>query len=173
MKRIHIALITAATALGLGALPSLALAQQAATPGKQQAGTTWFHLSEVVAQPDGCKAAVGKSNASGLITFSTANGLSRAQYVALPAKDASPSKNATPSADQAAVTEPLALLSAYLVRPDGTPDPAFGSRPRDMVILTTSDGRVIVTFTDFLADTEAYTYPYPATVSAPVPSLVR
>ena len=72
-----------------------------------------------------------------------------------------------PSAADAAETKPLALLSAYVVRPDGKPDPRFGSRPQDIVILTSGDGRVIVTFSDFSADPEAGTYPYPAKVGWP------
>jgi hypothetical protein len=173
MKHVHIALTTAVTALGLGLFPCLTLAQQAATPGKQQAGTTWFHLQEVIARADGCQADIGVSNGKCLITFSAANGLSRAQYVALPAKDASPSKNTKPSAGEAALTQPLALLSAYVVRADGSPDPAYGSQPKDIVVLTTGDGRVIVTFTDFSADTEAGSYAYPGSISAPVSQITN
>jgi hypothetical protein len=60
------------------------------------------------------------------------------------------------------LTEPLALLSAYVVLPNGSPDPAFGAGPRDMVILTTGDGRIVVTFTDFSADPQGHTYARPS-----------
>jgi len=166
MNRILIALTTAVTAVGLGLIAPVEYtqAQQGTTAEKQ----SWFHLSEVVAQPEGCNASAG---AKGLITFSTANGRARAHYMALPAKNASRSKSAKLSAGEAALTEPIALLSAFIVRADGSPDPAFGSRPRDMVILTTGDGRVILAFSDFSADFEAGTYAYPARISGPVSRL--
>jgi hypothetical protein len=171
MNRILIPLTAAVTALGLGALASMAFAQQETAAAKQQAGSTWLYLSEFVARLEGCGSYVGDSNTKGLLTFTTANGLTRAQYLVLPAGNARHSKNAKPSAGDAAVTEPLALLSAYVVRPDGSPDPAYGSRPKDMVILTTGDGRVVVTFTDFAADSDAGSYPYPGKVDAPMSQL--
>ncbi|MCL4799259.1 MAG: hypothetical protein KJ025_06705 [Burkholderiales bacterium] len=64
-------------------------------------------------------------------------------------------------------TKPRALLSAYVVRPDGTPHPGFGPQPQDIVILTTGDGRVVVTFSDLSADAETGSYPYPIRVGAP------
>jgi hypothetical protein len=175
MNRIHMALMAAVAAVSLGIFPSGngALAQQATEASKQQVATTWFHLSEIVPQPDGCKSSVGDSNGKGLITFSTANGLTRAHYLALPAKSVSQSKDAKPSAARASATEPLALLSAYVVRMDGSPDPAFGSRPQDIVIMTTGDGRVIVTFSDFSTDPDGYNYPSPATVRLPKPRLTN
>ena len=170
MSRIHIALTAAMAALSLGIFPSVddALAQQGTTASKQQVAKTWFQLSEIVPRPDGCKSSVSDPNGKGIITFSTANGLTRAHYLALPAKSVSQSKDNKSSAAQASVTEPLALLSAYVVRPDGSPEPAFGSRPQDIVIMTTGDGRVIVTFSNFSADPDGYSYPYPATVRPPM-----
>jgi hypothetical protein len=163
MNRKIITLSAAVTVLCLGAFQTGggALAQDAAKVSKQQTTSTWFYLMEAVAQPDGCKVSAAGSSTGGLITVATADRRSWAHYVPLPAKRGA---KAAIDADEA---EPLALLSAYVVRPDGTPDPAYGSRPKDIVILTTGDGRVIVTFSDFNADAEGYTYPYPATVRAP------
>jgi hypothetical protein len=171
MNRTLIPLTAAVTALSLGALASVALAQQEPAAAKQRAGSSWLQLSEFVARLEGCGSYVGDPNAKGLLTFTTANGLSRMQYLTLPAENLRHSKSAELSAGQAAVTEPLALLSAYVVRPDGSTDPVYGSQPKDMVILTTGDGRVIVTFTDFAADSEAGTYLYPGKVDAPMSQL--
>jgi len=162
MKLKSIALATAVTALSLGVFQfgGDAAAQQGTTINGKQLATTWFHISEVVAQPNGCQASAVGSGSKGLITLATADGRSWASYLPLPA-------SGTNGAKQADEAEPLALLSAYVVRPDGTPDPAYGAGPKDMVILTTGDGRVIVSFTDFNADPEAYTYAYPARVKIP------
>jgi len=160
MNRIHIVLTAAMAALGASLLSLPAMAEQATA--KLRAANTWLHLSEVVARPDGCKTAVA---GRGILTFGTANGLRRAAYLALPTETVGQHRS---SLADGSLTEPLALLSAYIVRPDGSPDPAFGAQPRDIVILTTGDGRVIVTFTDFSADPDAGTYLYPGSVAAPV-----
>ena len=166
MNRIVLTAVASALCMS-GFLPTGdALAQRSTGAPQQHAKHTWLHLSEIVARPESCRDPLAGSDRTGLITFTTADGRSHLHCTKLPA-DAVDQNDFNPSAASASETKPLALLSAYVVRPDGKPDPRFGAQPQDIVVLTSGDGRVIVTFSDFSADTDAGSYPFPARVGWP------
>ena len=164
MNRTVLTAVVSALCMGAFLSAGNALAQQATDAPQQYARHTWLHLSEIVA-PESCRDPLAGSDRSGLITFTTADGRSHMRCTEMPA-DPMDQNGLKPSAATAAETRPLALLSAYVVRPDGKPDPRSGLQPQDIVILTSGDGRVIVTFSDFSADVEAGSYPYPARVGS-------
>jgi len=165
MNRIVLKAVVSTMCMGALLSAGDVLAQQAGDAPQQHAKHTWLHLSEL-ARPQNCGDPLAGSRGAGLITFTTADGRTHMRCTELLA-DSVDQNGFKPSTASATETKPLALLSAYVVRSDGKPDPRFGSQPQDIVILTSGDGRVIVTFSDFSADTEAGTYPYPATVSWP------
>jgi hypothetical protein len=166
MNRFVLTAVVTALCTGASLSARNALAQQVTETPQRHAKHTWLHLSEVIARPESCRDPLPSSGGKGLITFTTADGRSHVRCLELPAGsvDQNGFKQSTAGATE---TKPLALLSAYVAGPDGKPDPRFGPQPQDIVILTSGDGRVIVTFSDFSADTEAGSYPYPARVGWP------
>lgn len=163
MNRIVLTVVVSTLCMGALLSAGTALAQQAVSAPQQRAKHTWLHISEIVARPQNCGDPLAGSDGRELVTITTADGRSHVRCTELTA-DAVDENGFKPSAASADDTKPLALLSAYVVRQDGTPDPRFGPQPQDIVILTSGDGRVIITFSDFSADIDGGSYPYPARV---------
>jgi len=142
MKRLSMLTLTALSMLCLGiALPTGdALSKEVNPITKAMPAKTWLSISGYVGLPEGCVARELASNSKGVWSLTSVADRSIARFTELPPTDIMGEEQPT---------EVSAYLTADIVRADGSRDLAYGSGPRDIIIITDADGRVTVRFVDF------------------------
>jgi hypothetical protein len=136
---VKIALMSLAV-LSIGvALPiAKAASQSQNSPARTSLAKTWISIAGHAARPKECASSADASQSPGIWSLTFANGQPVARFIEI-----------EPVSAMDSLSELSVYLTADVVLADGRIDPAFGAKPRDMIIAANDEGRVTVRFVDF------------------------
>jgi hypothetical protein len=129
-----LAVLSIGVALPIGKAAS----QPQNSPARTSLAKTWLSIAGHAVRPKECANSATASQSPGIWSLTFANGQPVARFIDLEAMWAKKS-----------LPELSVYLTADVVLADGRIDPAFGAKPRDMIIATNNEGRVTVRFVDF------------------------
>jgi hypothetical protein len=129
-----LAVLSIGVALPIG----IAASQPQNSPARTSLAKTWISIAGHATRPKECGGSAAASQSHGIWSLTFADGRPVARFVELEARWATES-----------LPELSVYLSADVILADGRIDPAFGKKPRDMIIAANDEGRVTVRFVDF------------------------
>lgn len=108
------------------------------SPPNMGLANTWISIAGHATRPKECAGSAAASQSPGIWSLTFANGQPVARFIEI-----------EPVLAMESLPELSVYLTADVVLADGRIDPAFGAKPRDMIIAANDEGRVTVRFVDF------------------------